>query len=83
VTISRIAGYVVVCKNSLYRPLGLPRRPAAARARLAARGADGFRVVPYDMLRPLAGERIRRDHPGVKLLVMLREPVAWALETRT
>jgi hypothetical protein len=34
-----------------------------------------FESTPYYMFHPLAGERILRDLPGVKLLVMLRDPV--------
>jgi Sulfotransferase domain len=34
-----------------------------------------FESSPYYMLHPLAGERIARDLPGVKLLVLVRDPV--------
>jgi hypothetical protein len=34
-----------------------------------------FESSPYYMFHPLAGERIRRDLPGVKLIVLLRDPV--------
>jgi hypothetical protein len=53
--------------------------PARARARLAARAARvapvAFESSPYYMFHPLAAERISRDLPGVKLLVLLRDPV--------
>ncbi|HEV2451529.1 MAG TPA: sulfotransferase [Streptosporangiaceae bacterium] len=52
--------------------------PLLARARQAA--PDGtepvaFESSPYYMFHPLAAERIHRDLPGVKLLVLLRDPV--------
>jgi hypothetical protein len=34
-----------------------------------------FESSPYYMFHPLAGERITRDLPGVKLLVLVRDPV--------
>jgi hypothetical protein len=34
-----------------------------------------FETSPYYMFHPLAGERIVRDLPGVKLLVLVRDPV--------
>jgi hypothetical protein len=53
--------------------------PLKARARLAARAAEvspaAFESGPYYMFHPLAAERIRRDLPNVRLLVMLRDPV--------
>ena len=53
--------------------------PLKARARRAARavGAEplAFESGPYYMFHPLAPERIHRDLPGVKLLVLLRDPV--------
>jgi Sulfotransferase domain len=52
--------------------------PLVARARLAAGGAGNpvaFEATPNYMFHPLAPERIRRDLPGVKLLVMVRDPV--------
>lgn len=70
--------------------------PLLATARRAARGADvtpvSFESSPYYMFHPLAAERIFRDLPGVKLLVLLRDPVeraysahahevAWGFET--
>jgi hypothetical protein len=55
--------------------------PSPARAALAA--ADGlpgaapvaFESSPYYLFHPLAAARIARDLPGVKLLVLLRDPV--------
>jgi hypothetical protein len=45
-------------------------------ARLKTRGpAYTFESVGYYMFHPLAAERIARDLPGVKLVVMVREPV--------
>lgn len=56
--------------------------PLTARARLSARGtgaaAVAFEATPSYMFHPLAAERIQRDLPGVRLLVMLRDPVARA-----
>jgi hypothetical protein len=56
--------------------------PLKARAKLAARGSGAdpvaFEASPYYMFHPLAPERIHRDLPGVKLIVMLRDPVARA-----
>jgi hypothetical protein len=53
--------------------------PLQARARLAARAAGAapvaFESSPYYMFHPLAADRISRDLPGVKLLVLLRDPV--------
>jgi hypothetical protein len=53
--------------------------PLLARARRAARGAAAppvtFESSPYYMFHPLAPERINRDLPGVKVLVLLRDPV--------
>ena len=52
--------------------------PLAARARLVARGSGSplaFESSPYYMFHPLAPERIARDLPGVRLLVLLRDPV--------
>jgi hypothetical protein len=53
--------------------------PLLARAALVKRsGRDvpmTFESSPYYMFHPLAGERIRRDLPGVKLLVLVRDPV--------
>jgi Sulfotransferase domain len=53
--------------------------PLRAMARRAA-GASGvtpvsFESSPYYMFHPLAAERIARDLPGVRLLVLLRDPV--------
>jgi Sulfotransferase domain len=53
--------------------------PLAARARLLAGRAGAvpvaFEATPSYMFHPLAPERIQRDLPGVRLLVMLRDPV--------
>lgn len=54
--------------------------PLSARARRSAAGADGpspmaFESSPYYMFHPIASARIARDLPGVKLLVLLRDPV--------
>ena len=52
--------------------------PLIARARLAARGAGepvAFEGTPNYLFHPLAPERIHRELPGVKLLVMVRDPV--------
>ena len=53
--------------------------PLRASARLAVRGTGvtpvAFEASPYYMFHPLAPERIHRDLPGVKLLVLLRDPV--------
>jgi hypothetical protein len=63
------------------RPIGWYRAhfPLAAGAALAARSAGTaavtFESSPYYMFHPLAGDRIAADLPGVKLLVLLRDPV--------
>jgi hypothetical protein len=53
--------------------------PLRARARRAAGpgGAAGmtFESSPYYMFHPLAAQRIARDLPGVKLIVLVRDPV--------
>ncbi len=53
--------------------------PLLATARRSARQADvapvSFESSPYYMFHPLAPERIARDLPGVRLLVLLRDPV--------
>jgi hypothetical protein len=53
--------------------------PMQARARVAARGAGvapvAFEGSPYYMFHPLAPSRIQRDLPGVRLLVLVRDPV--------
>lgn len=53
-----------------------PFRWQAARAERATGAAPlTFESSPYYMFHPLAAERIARDLPGVKLIVMLRDPV--------
>jgi hypothetical protein len=53
--------------------------PLRARVSLATRGTGvapvAFEATPYYIFHPLAPERIHRDLPGIKLLVMLRNPV--------
>jgi hypothetical protein len=53
--------------------------PLSARARLTERAAGvpavAFESSPYYMFHPLAAQRIARDLPAVKLLVLLRDPV--------
>ena len=53
--------------------------PLVARARRAAAPLGvapvAFDSSPYYMFHPLAPERIARDLPGVKLIVLLRDPV--------
>ena len=53
--------------------------PLQAAARRAARGSGvtpvSFESSPYYMFHPLAAERIAGDLPGVRLLVLLRDPV--------
>lgn len=53
--------------------------PLQARARLAVRPAGAvpmaFESSPYYLFHPLAAARIARDLPGVKLLVLVRDPV--------
>jgi Sulfotransferase domain len=53
--------------------------PLMMRARRAARGTGtapvAFEASPYYMFHPLAPERIYRDLPGVRLLVLVRDPV--------
>lgn len=53
-------------------PLGI----GAARAgRAAGAAALTFESSPYYLFHPLAAERIARDLPGVRLLVLVRDPV--------
>ena len=53
--------------------------PLLARARLESRGAGAapltFESSPYYMFHPLAAKRIAADLPGVRLLVLVRDPV--------
>lgn len=53
--------------------------PTRALAGIAARGAGvapvAFEGSPYYMFHPLAPSRIHRDLPGVRLLVLVRDPV--------
>jgi len=53
--------------------------PLLAVARRSGRAAGvtpvSFESSPYYMFHPLAAERIARDLPGVRLLVLLRDPV--------
>ena len=53
--------------------------PLVARARLGARSAGAapvaFEATANYMFHPLAPERINRDLPGVRLLVLVRDPV--------
>jgi hypothetical protein len=61
--------------------------PLMLRARLMARMARAplttFESSPYYMFHPLAPQRIHRDLPGVKLLVLLRDPVERAYSAHT
>ncbi|MEP7025998.1 MAG: sulfotransferase domain-containing protein, partial [Actinomycetota bacterium] len=53
-----------------------PLRAAGRKAGRAARAqAVTFESSPYYMFHPLAGGRIAKDLPGVKLLVLVRDPV--------
>jgi hypothetical protein len=53
-----------------------PARRLAARVAAETGTAPlTFESSPYYMFHPLAGERIHRDLPGVRLLVLLRDPV--------
>ncbi|MGB9377700.1 MAG: sulfotransferase domain-containing protein, partial [Mycobacteriales bacterium] len=44
---------------------------------------QAFESSPYYMFHPLAGERIAHDLPGVKLLILLRDPVERAYSAYT
>jgi hypothetical protein len=61
--------------------------PLLATARRAAPAPDRLPVTgessPYYMFHPLAGERIAADLPGVRLLVLLRDPVERAYSAHT
>jgi hypothetical protein len=61
--------------------------PLLASARRAAPSPDRLPVTgessPYYMFHPLAGQRIFADLPGVKLLVLLRDPVERAYSAHT
>jgi Sulfotransferase domain len=51
------------------------RAVAGLTARRVGAAPVGFESSPYYMFHPLAPERIHRDLPGVRLLVLLRDPV--------
>jgi hypothetical protein len=53
-------------------PLSAPARRSARPAGLAP---IAFESSPYYLLHPLAAERIARELPSVKLLLLLRDPV--------
>jgi hypothetical protein len=55
------------------------RRAAPAPGRLPITGESS----PYYMFHPLAGQRIAADLPGVRLLVLLRDPVERAYSAHT
>jgi Sulfotransferase domain len=61
--------------------------PLRARAQLAARAAGAapvaFESSPYYMFHPLAADRIARDLPGVRLIVLVRDPVERAISAYT
>jgi hypothetical protein len=61
--------------------------PLTVRGRMAARAAGArlttFESSPYYMFHPLAPERMYRDLPGVKLLVLVRDPVERAYSAHT
>ena len=50
------------------------RFPLQAREWLTGTARVAFESTPYYMFHPLAPERIARDLPGVKLLVLVRDP---------
>jgi hypothetical protein len=52
----------------------LERTAAGVERRLGVR-PQTFESSPYYMFHPLAAERIERDLPGVKVIVLLRDPV--------
>jgi hypothetical protein len=53
-----------------------PRLAEARRvARLSGCAPLTFESSPYYMFHPMAGQRLARDLPGVKLLVLVRDPV--------
>ncbi|HEV7657217.1 MAG TPA: sulfotransferase domain-containing protein [Mycobacteriales bacterium] len=61
--------------------------PLLASARRAAPAPDRLPITgessPYYLFHPLAGKRIENDLPGVKLLVLLRDPVERAYSAHT
>lgn len=61
--------------------------PLLASARRAAPAPDRLPITgessPYYLFHPLAGQRIHDDLPGVKLLVLLRDPVERAYSAHT
>ena len=58
---------------SYHRGLGWYRSRFPLQARAGTTGV-AFESTPYYMFHPLAPERIARDLPGVKLLVLVRDP---------
>lgn len=61
--------------------------PLRASASLQARRGAGTPITgessPYYMFHPLAADRIARDVPGVRLIVLLRDPVERAISAYT
>jgi len=61
--------------------------PLRAAARLRGRGDADTPITgessPYYMFHPLAADRIARDLPGVRLIVLLRDPVERAISAYT
>jgi hypothetical protein len=55
------------------------RAGAAVLARRHGVAAQAFESSPYYLFHPLAGERIAADLPGVRLIVLVRDPVERAL----
>ncbi|HEX4813037.1 MAG TPA: sulfotransferase [Nonomuraea sp.] len=67
---------VAYCRGLTWYQAHFPLRVGAAllRHRYGAR-ALAFESSPYYLFHPLAGERIAADLPGVKLIVLVRDPV--------
>jgi O-antigen/teichoic acid export membrane protein len=77
-TLSKGTGYFddLYCMGPRWYRAHFPLRPVA---RVLARGEVAtFECSGYYLFHPLAAERIARDLPGVKIVVMLRDPVARA-----
>jgi O-antigen/teichoic acid export membrane protein len=77
-TISKGTGYFddSYGKGPRWYRAHFPLRPVARM--LARRPVSTFECSGYYLFHPLAAERIARDLPGVKIVAMLRDPVARA-----
>ena len=69
--------------SSWYRAHFPTRWSGALAARRGGAPAQAFESSPYYLFHPLAGERIAADLPGVRLVVLVRDPVERAYSAHT